>query len=145
MTRNALSVVSQEEFNVSVLRETLRSVNVVLHEGTNSASFKASDLRDSLRSVYVALHERTNSALTHVFDIDTIMCNVPSHILDESAPTTFPRTVEQHDDTLAIASLTSPDAPSLSAVPAPPHVDENLTAVPPLDNSQYSHPPPSAC
>ena len=40
---------------------------------------------------------------------------------------------------LPISFVTSPDAPS-SSVPAPPHVDENLAAVPPLDNSQYSHP-----
>ena len=109
----AFSLISQEKFNVSVLR-------------------------DPLRSVFVALHEGTDSALTHIFNLDTIKCNVPSHILDESATTTFSRTLQQHDDTPAIASLTSPDAPS-SSVPAPPHV-ENLAAVPPLDNSQYSHP-----
>ena len=87
-----------------------------------------------LRDVYFALHQGTDSAPTAL-----LLCNVPSHILDESAPTTFPRTVQQHDDTLAIASLTSPDAPS-SSVPAPSHVDENLT-VPPLHNLRPTHHP----
>ena len=93
---------------------------------------------DPLRGVYIALHEGTDSALTDV-DIDSIVCNIPSHILDDSAPTTFPRTIQRHSDMLPISFVTSPDAPS-SSVPAPPHVDENLAAVPPLDNSQYSHP-----
>ena len=92
----------------------------------------------SLRGVYIALHQGTDSALTNDFDIASRVCNVPSHILDESAPTTFPRTVQQHDDTLAIASLSSPDAPS-SSVPAPPHVNDNLVVVPLFGNSQYSH------
>ena len=95
-----------------------------------------------IRGVYTALHQGTDSGPIYDFSdlgIAGTVCNVPSHILDESAPTTFPRTVQQHDHTLAIASLTSPDAPS-SSIPAPPHVDENLT-VPPLDNSHPTRQP----
>ena len=97
---------------------------------------------DSIRGVYTALHQGTDSALTYDFSdlaIVGTVCNVPSHVLDESAPTTFPRTVQQYDYTLAIASLTSQNAPS-SFIPAPTHVDENLT-VPPLDNSHPTHQP----
>ena len=102
---------------------------------------------DSLRGFYIALHQGTDSAPPTfsasvpllLIDYFYPVCNVPDHILDESAPTTFPPTVQQHDDTLSIASLTSPDAPS-SSVPAPPYVVENLAAVQPFDNSQYSHP-----
>ena len=97
---------------------------------------------DYIRGVYTALHQGTDSGLIYDFSdlgIAGTVCNVPSHVLDESAPTTFPRTVQQHDHTLAIASLTSPDAPS-SSIPAPPHVDENLT-VPPLDNSHPTRQP----
>ena len=87
---------------------------------------------NSLRGVYDALHQGTDSAPTTL-----LLCNVPSHTLDKSAPTTFPRTVQQHDDTLAMASLTSPDAPS-SCVPFPPNVDENLTVLPPQPPSPPS-------
>ena len=88
-----------------------------------------------IRGVYIALHQGTDSAPS-----DLLLCNDPSHILPETAPTTFPPTVQEHDDMLDIPFLTSPDAPS-SSVPAPPHVDENLAAVPPLDNSHHTHQP----
>ncbi|KAN0140623.1 hypothetical protein V8E53_001832 [Lactarius tabidus] len=107
---------------------------------------------DSLRSVYIALNQGTDSPPNFsAFTLDRPLisiepsessypvCHVPSHILAESAPTTFPRTVHHHDDPLAVASLTSPDAP-LSA-PAPPHVDQNLVAVPPLDNKNPTNKP----
>ena len=90
---------------------------------------------NTVRCVYIALHQGTDSAPS-----DLLLCNVPSHILPETAPTTFPPTVQEHDDMLDIPSLTSPDAPS-SSVPAPPHVDENPAAVPPLDNSHHTHQP----
>ena len=113
-----------------------------LNELDSDVSFRTRVILEYIRGVYTALHQGTDSALTNDlgdFAIVSTECNVPSHILDETTPTTFPRTVQQHDDTLAIASLTSPDAPA-SSVPAPPHVDENLAAVPPLDSSLYSHP-----
>ena len=89
---------------------------------------------NSLRGVYNALHQGTDSAPTAL-----LLCNTPSHILDETAPTIFPRTLQQHDNTPAIASLTIPNASS-SSVPSPSHVDENLT-VPPLDNSHHTQQP----
>jgi hypothetical protein len=109
---------------------------------------------DSLRSVYIALHQGTDSSppnfsafppdppLVSIEPSESSypMCRVPSHILAESAPTTFPRTVQHHDDPLAVASFTSPDAPSLSA-PALPHIDKNFTAVPPLDNPHPTNKP----
>ena len=97
---------------------------------------------NSLRDFYITLYQGTDSALTSDlgdYDLARIECHVPSHILDKSTPTTFPRTLQQLDGTLAPPSLTSPDVPS-SSIPAPPHVDENLT-VPPLDNSHPTHQP----
>ncbi|KAN0140631.1 hypothetical protein V8E53_001840 [Lactarius tabidus] len=104
-----------------------------------------------LRSIYLALHHDIISAPTQfsasTYDLDDILrkptsypvCCVPDHTLDDSASTTFPRTIVQyHDDALATASLTSPDATFLS-LPAPPHVHENLTTVPPLDNPHPTH------
>ena len=90
---------------------------------------------DYLRGVYIALHQGTDSAAPTTL----LLCNDPSHILDESAPTTFPRTVQQHHYTLGISPISSFDAHS-SSLPASPIIDENLAAVPPLDNSQCSHP-----
>ena len=106
------------------------------------------NILNSLRGVYIALHQGTDSAPPNFSAIVPILiltpndcffpvCNDPSHILDESSPTTFPRTVQQHRRT--IAALTSPDTPS-SSVPSRPHVDENLT-VPPLDNSHPTQQP----
>jgi hypothetical protein len=109
---------------------------------------------DSFRRIYIALHQGTDSVPTN-FPAVTYspaslsltdrsmypLCHVPSHILSESAPTTFPRTIQQHDNAaLAIDPLTSPDSPFVSA-PTPPHVDKNPAAVPPLDNSHYTHQP----
>ena len=113
-----------------------------LNENNWTISWWMRDVLYSVRGVCTALHQGTDSALTNDFSnfaIAGAVCNVPSHVLDESAPTTFPRTVQQNDHTLAIVSLTSPDAPS-SSVPTPTHVDENLT-VPPLDNSHPTHQP----
>jgi hypothetical protein len=100
---------------------------------------------DSLHSVYTALHRRIDRhldvprALNLLYDGPSTYhgCYTRSHILDAYASTTFPRAVQHHDDALATASLTSPDAPSVS-VPAP-LVNENLATVPPPDNS---HPTP---
>jgi hypothetical protein len=104
-----------------------------------------------MRGIYISLHQGTDSAPTQfstTYNLDGAaledpsmypLCIDPSHILDESTPTTFPRTVEHYDDALATASRTSPAAPSLSlSAPAPPHVDENLAAVPLLDDSHLT-------
>jgi hypothetical protein len=104
-----------------------------------------------MRGIYISLHQGTDSAPTQfstTYNLDGAaledpsmypLCIDPSHILDNSTPTTFPRTVEHYDDALATASRTSPAAPSLSlSAPAPPHVDENLAAVPLLDDSHLT-------
>jgi hypothetical protein len=100
-----------------------------------------------IRGIYIKLHQGTDSAPARfctTYDSNGLpqedpslypVCNVPSHILDESTPTTFPRTVQHYGDGLSTAPLPLPDAPSLSA-PAPPHIDEN-PAVPTLDNSDW--------
>jgi len=107
-----------------------------------------------IRDVYLALHQDTDSAPIRFFastsDQDDILwrlpsyplCNIPGHHPDstphihDSASTTFPPTVLHDDAALVPASVANPDAPS-SSVPAPRHVDENLTDVPPLDNDIY--------
>ncbi|KAI9445737.1 hypothetical protein BJY52DRAFT_410901 [Lactarius psammicola] len=104
-----------------------------------------------IRNVYIALHQGTDAAPTRFSastrDQDYILwlpssypvCNVAGHIHDDSASTTYPRTL-LHDNTAVVpASLASPDAPS-SSVPAPPlHVVESLTDVPLLDNFHPAH------
>jgi hypothetical protein len=101
-----------------------------------------------LRSTYIALHQGTDSAPAqfsasayYAWDDPSLypLCIDPSHILDESARTTFPRTIQHYDHALAIASRTIPAAPSLSA--PPPHVDENIADVPSLDDSHLTPQP----
>jgi hypothetical protein len=103
-----------------------------------------------LRSIYLALHQNTISAPTQfsastyveedILDKPTSypVCCVPDHTLDDSASTTFPCTVQYHDDALATSSLNIPEAPFMS-VPAPFHVHENLATAPPLDKSHPTH------
>jgi hypothetical protein len=104
-----------------------------------------------IRGTYIALHQGTDSSpaqFTTTYRLDGValedpslypLCIDPSHILKESAPTIFPRTVQYYDRALAIASGTSLAAPSLSA-PAPPHVAENIAAGTPLDDSLTHQP-----
>ena len=101
-----------------------------------------------IRNVFIALHQDTDSAPTqffastgnegHILSLPPSypVCNVAGHIHDDSASTTFDRTVLHDNASLFPASLTSPDAPS-SSVPILLHVDENLTDVPPLDDDIY--------
>src|SRR6266702_163119 len=101
-----------------------------------------------IRNVFIALHQDTDSAPTqffastgnegHILSLPPSypVCNVAGHIHDDSASTTFDRTVLHDNASLFPASLASPDAPS-SSVPIPLHVDESLTDVPPLDDDIY--------
>ena len=112
--------------------DSLRGIYIVLHQGTDSLPQDFLAFRPD-HLLFFSLLSRLLTDPFHIFPV----CNVPSHFLDESAPTTFPRAVQQLDDTLAIASLTSPYAPS-SPVPASP---DNLAAVPQLDNSHHAYQP----
>jgi hypothetical protein len=101
----------------------------------------------SIRGIYISLHQGTDSAPTGfctTYDFDGLaledpsaypLCIDPSHFLDESAPTTFPRTVQHYYNALFPASISISEAPS-SPTPASPHPDEN-PVVPTLD---ISHP-----
>ncbi|KAN0139118.1 hypothetical protein V8E53_003120 [Lactarius tabidus] len=99
-----------------------------------------------LHSTYTALHDSAPAQFTtsahYAWEDPSLyrLCNDPSHILDESARTTFPRTIQHYDHVLAIASRTILAAPSLS-VPPPPHVDEHIADVPSLDNSHLTPQP----
>ncbi|KAH9035997.1 hypothetical protein EDB83DRAFT_2415098, partial [Lactarius deliciosus] len=98
-----------------------------------------------IRNVYIALHEGTDSAPTQFSastrDLGYILfdptpyprCDVVSHIHD-SAFTALARTVLHDNDAALPAPVVSPDVPSSSDVPAPPHVVENLTDMPVLDD-----------
>ncbi len=101
-----------------------------------------------IRNAYIALHQDTDSAptrfstSTHIWDNILLepssypVCNVTGHIHDDSASTTVARTVLSDNAALVPAPLASSDVPS-SSVPAPRHVDESFTDVPPLDNDIY--------
>ncbi|KAH8984324.1 hypothetical protein EDB92DRAFT_1950861 [Lactarius akahatsu] len=110
-----------------------------------------------IRNVCITLHQDTDAAPTG-FSISTgdedailwsptsyLLCNIPGrhsdstfHTHDDSASTTFAR-IDLHDDAaLALASLSSPDAPS-SSVPASLHVPKSLTDVPPLGDFHPDH------
>ncbi|KAH8986156.1 hypothetical protein EDB92DRAFT_1881035 [Lactarius akahatsu] len=96
----------------------------------------ASHILRPLRNLYTALHQDTDSAPTR-FSSSTAgddlilrdpssypVCNVTGHI----------HGIVLHDNAaLPPASLASPDA-HFSFIPAPPHVVESLTEVPPLDD-----------
>ena len=101
-----------------------------------------------IRHVYIRLHEGTNSAPTY-FSASTVedhdifddpdsypLCNVTGHGHESSTGTSLPP--DLHDDpSLSLASLASPAAPSFS-LPAPSHVDEDITTVPSHDNSRVT-------
>jgi len=101
-----------------------------------------------IRNVYIALHQETDAAPTQfstsTSDRDLLLwdpssypvCNVAGHIHDDSASTILVRTVLHDDTALVPDSLASPDVPP-SSVPAPRHVVESLTDVPPLDNNVH--------
>ena len=97
--------------------------------------------------IYVTLHRNTDSsptrfsAATHNEDVvlgnptSHPVCDVPDHVLDEFAPTTFPLTIlHENDAVLVAASPANPVAPSFPSI-ATFRIDENLTTVPSLDNS----------
>jgi len=103
-----------------------------------------------IRNVFIALHQDTDSAPTqfsastgnenYILSLPSSypVCNVAGHIHDDSASTTLARTGLRDNAALVPASLASPDAPS-SSVPAPLHVVESLTDVPPLHNFRPAH------
>ncbi|KAH8987034.1 hypothetical protein EDB92DRAFT_1877438 [Lactarius akahatsu] len=107
---------------------------------------------EPIRHIYVSLHQDTNSvstrfsASTHSLDVILVepssfsVCNVVSHIHNNSAPTSFAPTI-QHDNAAQVSSIAGPDVPSLS-VPSPLHVVESLASEPPLDNFHPAHQKP---
>jgi hypothetical protein len=103
--------------------------------------------------IYVALHHHTDSsptrfsAATHNEDVvlgnptSHPVCDVPDHILDDSASTTFPLTV-RHDNAVQPVLAAAPSAsPVASPFPfvAPFRIDESLMTVRPLDNPHPTH------
>ncbi len=104
-----------------------------------------------IRNVYITLHQGTDSAPTRfsaaTADWDDILrepssyplCNVAGHVHDDFASPTFARTIPHNNNPSPVsASLASPEALS-SSVPAPCHVVESLTHMPPLDNFHPAH------
>ncbi len=123
--------------------------NQIVREAQNAYSLSmAWHVLRPIRNVYVALHQDTDSAPTRFSPStnDLILsepssypvCNVAGHIHDDSASTTFTRTVLHDNAALDLASHPSPDVPS-SSVPALLHVDESITDVPSLDNFHPAH------
>jgi hypothetical protein len=103
--------------------------------------------------IYVALHHHTDSAPTRFSaatnNEDVVLgnptshpvCDVPDHILDDSASTTFPLTV-RHDNAVQPVLAAAPSAsPVASPFPfvAPFRIDESLMTVRPLDNPHPTH------
>ncbi len=98
-----------------------------------------------IRNIYITLHQDTDSAPTqfssstrdyHIILRDPSsypMCNVPGHIHDNSAPTTFSHAVLPDGAVPVTASI--PNAP-FSSVPAPFHIAESLTDVRRSDNEK---------
>ncbi|KAI9449220.1 hypothetical protein BJY52DRAFT_1420069 [Lactarius psammicola] len=103
-----------------------------------------------IRNIYIAIHQGTDTGpmrfSASTGDEDDIwrkpfsypVCNVAGHIHDDTASTTYPRTLLHDNAALVPASLASPDAP-FSSVPAPLHAVESLTDMPPLDNFHPTH------
>ncbi len=120
---------------------------IVLKAQNDNDQAMAFDILGWIHNIYVALHQNTDSAPTQFSpstgDMDVVLwdpssypvCNVPRHIHDVSASTTFARTALHDDAALVSASLArTPDSPPLS-VHAPLLVDENPVYVPLLDNN----------
>ncbi|KAH9057270.1 hypothetical protein EDB87DRAFT_1632623 [Lactarius vividus] len=107
----------------------------------------ASLILGPIRNAYVALHQDSDSAPTRFFpstgDQDDLlllspsypMCNVASHIHDDSASASFTRTNPHDGSALVPASLANPSAPS-SSVPPSPHAVKNF-GVPPLEDDTH--------
>ncbi|KAH9018950.1 hypothetical protein EDB85DRAFT_2294358 [Lactarius pseudohatsudake] len=100
-----------------------------------------------IRNFYVSLHQDTNSAPTrfsastgdweHILSEPSAypVCSVAGHIHDNSAPTTFVRTVLDDKAAPVSISMANPDVPS-SSLPHPLHVIESLD-LPPLDDDTH--------
>ncbi|KAI9448639.1 hypothetical protein BJY52DRAFT_1365554 [Lactarius psammicola] len=125
--------------------------HIVLQAQNGDNETTARYILGPIRNVYITLHQDASSAPTRfstsTSDLALILsqpssyplCNVPghhlgstAHIHDDSASTTFARTVLHDNAVLAPASLVSPVVPS-PFVPPSRHVGESLTDVPPLD------------
>ncbi|KAH9054607.1 hypothetical protein EDB83DRAFT_2392827, partial [Lactarius deliciosus] len=98
-----------------------------------------------IRNVYNALHREPDSAPIGAGLLDPSsypLCNVPGHRLDSTphVPNSSTSTSSSCIASLVPASIASPEASPLS-VPAPPHADDSVTDVSPLDNfhSQTAH------
>ena len=120
--------------------------NRIVRRAQNNNNFKMSEhILRPIRHAYIRLHEGTNSAPTYfsaptredhdILDVPASypLCNVTGHGHHGSSTTSLPP--DSHDDpSLSLTSLASPAAPPFP-LPAPFHVDESLTTVPPHDNS----------
>ena len=120
--------------------------NRIVRRAQNNNNFKMSEhILRPIRHAYMRLHEGTNSAPTYfsaptredhdILDVPASypLCNVTGHGHHGSSTTSLPP--DSHDDpSLSLTSLASLAAPPFP-LPAPFHVDESLTTVPPHDNS----------
>ena len=120
----------------------------MVQEAQNGTSIIPEYAVGAIRNLCLALPQGTNSAPTrfsattgdddvNLWASDAYpMCNVSSHIHNDSASPTFPRIVPHDDAALSLVSeaLIGPVAPSFPS-PAPSRVDNSLTTVPPFDNS----------
>jgi hypothetical protein len=120
--------------------------NQIVRQTQNDHDWKVSKrILKPIRHVYIRLHHDTNSAPTR-FSASTsegndilddpysyLVCNVTGHVHDGS-----PSIDPVHNAALPPVSRTSLEAPSLPG-PAPLHVDESLTPLPPLDNPYPTH------
>jgi hypothetical protein len=120
--------------------------NQIVREAQNTTLRMPEHLLAPIRNPYFALHHDTNSAPTrfspltgddniNLLDDETYpLCHVAGHIHDDSASPSFPHIVPHNDAALSSGSPASPVAPPFP-LPAPFHVDDSLTSVPPPDNS----------
>jgi hypothetical protein len=120
--------------------------NEVVRKAHNDNNWKISKrILKPIRHVYICLHQGTNSTPTQFHastsdgnnvldDPDSYpVCNVTDHVHNGPASITFPLPVPHDDPAPFPGSRTGLVAPSLPVL-APLHIDESLTAPPPLDN-----------
>ena len=104
----------------------------------NNLWFMTTGILRRIHNIYISLHQDTNSAATllsapnHALYISSTYpaCNVAGHLHDYSAPTAFVPPDITEPPPASLASLPA----SSSSVPAPLHIDQSLTTVPPLDS-----------
>ncbi|KAH9051704.1 hypothetical protein EDB87DRAFT_1693802 [Lactarius vividus] len=130
---NHIVLKAQDDDNETIARYVLgpiRNIHVALHQGTGSAPTRSSTSTSDLGPI---LSQPSSYPLCNVPDHHPDLTCLTAHVHNDSAFTTCAPVVLRNNTSLPPASLTSPDALSLS-IPAPRHVGEGLTDVPPLDD-----------